>query len=57
MDDEQQKRWQDFCYRMAEAAYSMAECCEEVELMGHYIRIGARWVRRSRNHHLSPRFQ
>jgi hypothetical protein len=45
MDDEQrQLRWCAHCLRMAEATHALADWCEDVEMMGAYVALAAKWI-------------
>jgi hypothetical protein len=44
MDDEQQRRWQAHCARMAEATYAIADWCEDPDMMDAYVALGAQWL-------------
>ena len=48
MDDEQrQLRWCAHCLRMAEATHALADWCEDVEMMGAYVALAAKWINMS----------
>lgn len=46
-DEEEARRyrWREHCLRMAEATHAIADWCEEPEMMGAYLALGARWIR------------
>ena len=47
MDDERQRRWTAHCLRMAEATHSLADWCEDLEMMRAYADLAARWINMS----------
>jgi hypothetical protein len=47
MDDERQLRWCAHCLRMAEATHALADWCEDLEMMGAYVALAAKWINMS----------
>lgn len=47
MDDERSCLWTAHCHRMAEALYSLADACDDLEMLTAYAALGARWIMRA----------
>jgi hypothetical protein len=45
LEGERQRRWTAHCLRMAEATHTLADWCEDPEMMGAYLDLAARWLR------------
>ncbi|CAN7584711.1 hypothetical protein LJR219_004330 [Phenylobacterium sp. LjRoot219] len=43
MDEERRRRWKAHCERMAEATYTIADWCEDPEMIGAYLELAAKW--------------
>jgi hypothetical protein len=45
MDLDAKRRWEAHCHRMAEATHAIADWCEDLDMMGAYLELAARWLR------------
>jgi hypothetical protein len=45
MEQDLEKRWTRHCHDMAHATYTIAERCEDADMLGRYLELAARWMR------------
>jgi len=45
MDAEDERSWAEYCHRMAEATYFIAERCDDPRMIGAYLDLAGQWLR------------
>lgn len=45
MNADAKRRWEAHCHRMAEATHAIVDCCEDLDMMGAYLELAAKWIR------------